>query len=124
MNISLLAPVFARRYNHGMDRMRRQKLLNRLSREITQSLGEKLDHVLLFGSYARGEAQSDSDLDVLIVLKGEFDYAAMIRQTSELIGRLSLENDIVISRAFISKERFENERSPFTLNVKRESIVI
>lgn len=124
MNISLLAPDFARRYNHAMNRMKRHKLLSRLSREITLSLGEKLDHVLLFGSYARGEAQPDSDLDVLIVLKGEFDYAAMIRQTSELIGRLSLENDIVISRAFISKERFENECSPFTLNVKRESIVI
>lgn len=100
------------------------KLLDHLSAELTQLLGEKLDRALLYGSHARNEARSDSDLDILIVLKGEFDYGTMIRRTSELIARLSLENNIVISRAFISKERLENESSPFTLNVKREGIPI
>lgn len=80
--------------------------------------------MLLYGSYARGEERSDSDLDILIVVKGELDYAALIRQTSALVASLSLENDIVISRTFIEKERFENERSPFTLNVHREGILI
>jgi predicted nucleotidyltransferase len=102
----------------------RRKLLNQLSAELAQLLGEKLERVFLYGSYARGEARIDSDLDILIVIKGEFDYAAMIRQSSELIARLSLENDVVISRAFISKYRLENEHSPFTLNVRREGIPI
>jgi predicted nucleotidyltransferase len=103
-----------------MNENQHEKLLNDLSRELAQILGEKLDQILLYGSYARGQAQSDSDLDILIIVQGEFDYAALIQQTSELIARLSLENDVVISRAFISKERFENERSPFILNVQRE----
>jgi predicted nucleotidyltransferase len=107
-----------------MNQKQRKKLLDCLANEIALLLGEKLDRVLLYGSYARNEGRSDSDLDILIVVRGEFDYAAMIRQTSELIARLSLENDIVVSRAFISKERFENECSPFTLNVRREGIAI
>jgi len=37
---------------------------------------------------------------------------------------LSLEYDVVISRAFVSSERFERERSPLLLNVRREGVPI
>lgn len=105
-----------------MNEKERTKLLSHLSAELAHILGNKVERVLLYGSYARGDARVDSDLDVLVVIKGEVDYPSLIRQTSELIARLSLENDVVISRAFISRERLENEHSPFTLNVRREGI--
>ena len=107
-----------------MNAKRRTKLLNIISHELRLLLGEKLDRVILYGSFARGEAHADSDIDILIVVHGTFDYGALIHQTSELVARLSLEYDVVISRAFISKERFENEQSPFTLNVQREGVPI
>jgi predicted nucleotidyltransferase len=108
----------------GITDMERERLLENLSVELAQVLGDKLEQILLYGSHARGEAHHGSDLDILIVIRGDFDYASLIRQTSELIARLSLENDVVISRAFTSQERLENERSPFTLNVQREGIPI
>ncbi len=107
-----------------MNERERSKLLKELSDELAQVLGERLEQVLLYGSYARKEEHPDSDLDILVVVRGDFNYASLIRQTSELVARLSLQYDVVISRAFISKERFENERSPFTLNVRREGIPV
>ena len=124
MNILRLARDCARHYNQFMNAKRRTKLLNIISHELRLLLGEKLDRVILYGSFARGEAHADSDIDILIVVHGTFDYGALIHQTSELVARLSLEYDVVISRAFISKERFENEQSPFTLNVQREGVPI
>lgn len=78
----------------------------------------------LFGSRARGDQRPDSDIDVLVVVEGEFDYGELIRRTSRLVSDLSLKYDAVISRAFVSRERFAHERSPFLLNVRREAVAV
>ncbi len=59
-----------------------------------------------------------------MVVRGAFDYGDMIRCTSVLVSALSLKYDTVISRAFISKERFQREESPFLLNVRREALAL
>jgi predicted nucleotidyltransferase len=107
--------------------MRKPKLttiLRNLQDEFSKILGEKLDTILLFGSQARGDARVDSDIDVLVVIRGDFDYGDLIKRTSGIVSELSLQNDITISRAFISKEHFEHDQNPFLLNVRREGIRI
>ena len=100
------------------------KILTTLRREFSTLLGDQLEALYLYGSQARGDAESDSDIDVLVVINGDFDDADLLARTSETVAALSLENDVVISRAFVSKERFEQERSPFLLNVRREAVPI
>ena len=103
---------------------RKLEILRTLRRELRRILGDKLEAIYLFGSQARGEARPDSDIDVLVVVRGDFDYADLIRRTSPVVSALSLQYDIVLSRAFVSKERFAQEESPFLLNVRREGIAV
>jgi uncharacterized protein len=85
--------------------------------------GPRLVH-LLYGSQARREATADSDIDVLVVLQGSVDPGAEIARVGELTASLSLQNNVVISRAFVAEERFRSERSPFLLNVHREGVLV
>jgi predicted nucleotidyltransferase len=100
------------------------KILGTLRQAFSRTLGDQLEAMLLFGSRARGEAHPGSDVDVLVVVRGEFDYGDLIKRTSPIVSALSLQYDVVISRAFVSKEQFEQGRSPFLLNVRREGVVI
>ena len=99
-------------------------ILRTLRRELTRVLGDQLVSVILYGSRARGQARSDSDIDVLVVVRDDSDYGDLIRRTSTAVAALSLQHDVVISRAFVSTERFEHEQTPFLLNVRREGVPV
>ncbi len=100
------------------------EILATLRSDFEQILGSRLEAIYLYGSQARGDAQPVSDIDILAVIRGNFNHLELLEMTSPITCGLSLENDVVISSAFISHDRFKNEKSPFVLNVKREGIAI
>jgi uncharacterized protein len=101
-----------------------QIVLKKLKKELLHIYGEQLDSIILYGSRARGDERPDSDIDILIILKDDFNYSEMLHLSSDLAASLSLENDVVISRAFVSKEQFEQRQTPFLMNVRREGIPV
>ncbi len=107
-----------------MSKRELQGILRSLRGELARILGDQLQSVILYGSQARGQARSDSDIDVLVVVRDDSDYGDLIRRTSEAVSALSLQHDVVISRAFVSRKRFEWEQTPFLLNVRREGVPV
>jgi uncharacterized protein len=101
-----------------------EKILSELQKHLSNLLGNRLVGIYLFGSRARGDQRADSDVDVLVVLNGDFHPFDLIEETGNLVASLSLQFDLVISLAFVSRERFENENSPFMLNVRREGVPV
>lgn len=107
-----------------MEQKQLRRILRALRKELDTALGERMEKVILYGSQARGDARDDSDIDVLIVLKDDFKYRTMLKKTSKIVAKLSLDNDVVISRAFASRQQYEQSRMPFLMNVRREGIAI
>jgi uncharacterized protein len=101
-----------------------QKILVELRQHFEAIYGDRMVNMLLFGSQARGDATSESDIDIMIVLKGPVKPGKEINRTSEIRAELSLKNDVVISCVFMSAERYTIEQSPLILNVHREGIAV
>ncbi|MGD1907948.1 MAG: nucleotidyltransferase domain-containing protein [Leptolyngbyaceae cyanobacterium] len=101
-----------------------ESVLATLKQHLLLQYRDRLNQVVLFGSYARQEATADSDVDILIVLDDPVDPSAEIRQTSEFIAELCLEHDLLISRFFLPKSRYETENSPLMRNIRQEGIAL
>ena len=102
-----------------------QEILNTLKKSLTEIYGKRLKDVYLFGSYARGEASpQDSDIDVLIILDGEFNYWEESKRSSRLIASLSLQYDVVISRKFTSIIEYNHSKMPLYINIRKEGIAV
>jgi len=102
-----------------------KSILRKLKKGLTSIYGDQLKTVILFGSYARGDARPpNSDINVMVVLRGEFDYWKTDKLSSEFVADLSLENDVVISARLTSETKYAESQMPFMNNVRKEGMTI
>ena len=99
-----------------------QKIAAEVKSQLKTLYGDDLREVFLFGSYARKEADNESDVDVLIVLQTIDRYSQDVGKTSSLISSLSLKYGVSISRVFVSESDWVGGETPFLLNVRDEAI--
>lgn len=60
-------------------------VLTALRQFLGQNYGELLSGIYLYGCYARGDFRIDSDIDLLITLKGEVNPYEELSRLSELL---------------------------------------
>ena len=99
-------------------------ILKQLKEALQRIYGDNLRGVYLYGSYANGEADPESDIDIVIVLRDFSDYWAEVQRTGEVISKLSLECGISISPVRMREAHWMLEDSPFLNNVRRESVLL
>jgi len=99
-----------------------KRLLEELRASLEELYGDDLVGIRLFGSYARGEATPDSDVDILLVLRQLGDYGTEVRRVSDLFSRLSLDCGKTVAPVFVGSDRFSAASDPFMANVAREAV--
>lgn len=82
----------------------------------------RLTGVYLFGSYARGEEDNESDVDVMIVLNSFDRYGREIERTGVLVSDISLKYNLSISRVFIREQDWLTNDTPLLRNLRQEAI--
>ena len=105
-----------------IDKRAIETLMAELRAGLEAIYGERLRGLYLYGSYARGEADPESDVDVLIVLEGYARYSDEIGRTSRLISFLCLKYSVSVSRVFVSEKKWRGYDSPFLRNARAEAI--
>ncbi len=104
------------------DRVR--QIVTEYRERLREVLGDALDSIVLYGSQARGAATPESDIDVLCIMKRPFNYGELVLRTAGVSADVSLEHDVVVSTAFVTRADYETRNTPFLMNVRREALVV
>ncbi len=94
-------------------------------REFKQALqtlyGDRLHDLILFGSYARGDYDDESDIDLMVVLNDEtVDTYAEIRRISGIETDILLKHGLPISPLPVSHQRYQTSFMPVYQEARRE----
>ena len=93
-----------------------------LRRRLDELYGSRLRGLYLFGSRVRGDADDESDLDVLVVLDRVDGYVSELERTSEVFSELSLSRGVSFSRVFVTEAEWIRAASTFLTNVRGEAV--
>ena|SRR3972149_2580769 len=102
--------------------LRIRKLMKELKEGLARIYGDRLKGVYLYGSYARGDARPDSDMDVLIVLNDYRSYGKEINRTGYLISALSLDYSMSISRVIMKESQWKMSDTPLLQNIRMDGV--
>ena len=86
--------------------------------------GDRFAGLLLYGSQVRGQEGPGSDIDLLVLIKGSFDYFQEIWNLAELLYPLQLESDRLLSVKPAALRDFQAGALQFYRNARREGITI
>ena len=91
---------------------------------LTGLYGDRIAGAFLFGSHARGEAQPDSDVDILVVLHRLESHAAEIERTSFLRADLANAAGTTVSFVFATADDWSNADTPFFATVREDAVAL
>lgn len=102
-------------------------IILRFSQQVKKILGNRLDKVILYGSYARGDYNKHSDVDIMVLTTlsdSEIEKIEVI--LFDLAFDFQMDYGIDISVVVKNKEQFEYWLGalPFYNNVKKEGVVL
>jgi predicted nucleotidyltransferase len=86
--------------------------------------GSQLKGLILYGSVARNQADSMSDIDLLVLLSEPFDYFSELRQVIDVLYPIQLESEQLISAKPVPPDEFEHGSIQLYRNAKREGIFV
>lgn len=102
-------------------------VLKELSEELRGILGKNLDKVILYGSYARGDNRSDSDVDIIALVTIDEEQLRLVRRKLNIIcSRIGLKYDLLISLVVKNERKFYRDISIllFYQNIMKDGVVV
>lgn len=107
------------------------KTINSISNKIVEAYrnayGSNIKSILLYGSYARGDYDNQSDIDIVAIVIGErIELQNKLKQVWDEAAEVGLDNDVIVSPAVIPYDDYEKYKGilPYYINISKEGKVI
>jgi len=103
------------------------KVLDEFVTGIYNILGNRVKKIILYGSYARGDNNKESDIDIMILTDLSDDEIVEYRTIiSDFAFDIELENNVLFSPLIknINKFNYWLSAIPFYMNIQKEGIVL
>ncbi len=97
-------------------------ILREFRERVANLYGQKLKSIILYGSWARGNATKDSDIDLAIVLEGNVVAGKEIDRIIDAVTEINLKYGVLLSIYPVSEEDYASLNSPLLLNMRREGV--
>ena len=105
--------------------MQIEPILKEFKQQLVELYGPRLKKLVLYGSYARGQANDEhSDIDLAVVLDGIVEPCEEINRMADIFTDLNLEHNILIAVYPVSENNYEKLDSPLLINVRKEGIAV
>ena len=94
---------------------------------VNEILGDRIKKIILYGSYARGDYNKNSDIDIMILTDlNDKEIVEYRKQIWDFAYDIELENDVLISPLIKNIDKFNYwlEALPFYMNVQKEGVVL
>jgi predicted nucleotidyltransferase len=98
--------------------------VERLKQILTRDFG--LVKLVLYGSKARGDSHPESDIDVLLVLRDEFDWRTK-HAIYDVCFNVNLEYDVLIQPVIYSQARYDDpliKATPLYQSLLEEGVAV
>jgi len=102
-------------------------VINEFTKKVRELLGDRLKKIILYGSYARGDYNKKSDVDIMILTDLTFEEIEKYRdEISDIAFDIELDKGIVISPVLKNIDKFNARVDviPFYTNVQREGVAL
>jgi uncharacterized protein (DUF433 family) len=99
-------------------------ILSEVKQELKKLYKDDLIDIILYGSYARGDYNENSDVDLLVVLKSIETAGKETDKIVDAIYDISLKYNTLISVVPVSFDDYKSINSPLLLNVRQEGVLV
>lgn len=101
--------------------------IDNISQQISQSYrsvyGDNIVAIYLYGSYARGNYDEESDVDIAAIIRGNrIELQRKLKQIWDVSAEIGLKNDVIVSPTVIPFDEYEEYKHilPYYMNIQKE----
>ena len=99
-----------------------QEIIAECKRILQHHYGERFAGLYLYGSVARYQDESSSDIDLLVLFAEPFDFYKELRVIVDLLYPLQLQSDQLISAKPVVKDEFDSGKLHFYRTIQQEGV--